>query len=50
MESPEEDEEEEDQAIDMNELKAALSGLKIGAKSHGSVAQTPLNTENDEYK
>lgn len=49
MESPEEDEEEEEM-IDMNELKAALSGLKIGAKSHGSVAQTPLNTENDEYK
>lgn len=34
----------------MSSLKAALSGLKIGSKNHGSVAQTPLNTENDDYK
>ena len=34
----------------MNSLKQALSGLQLGGKSHPSVANTPLNTEADDYK
>lgn len=50
MEMKEDEEEDEEQQIDLNSLKQALSGLKLGGNNHPSVANTPLNTEADDYK
>lgn len=49
-EEPQPEKEEDEQEIDLSSLKEALSGLKLGGANHPSVANTPLNTEADEYK